>query len=101
VSTPQQTIVVTLGARGALWVKANGHGHSRAFHVEVVDTVGGGDAFNAGLAVALAEKQPLAAALNIANATAALCVTRQGAAASMPQRAEVDRLVHERHSDET
>jgi ribokinase len=60
---------------------------------KVVDTTGAGDAFNGGLAVALAEGKSLVDAIRFANATAALCVTRPGTAPSMPQRAEVDALL--------
>jgi ribokinase len=63
--------------------------------VNVVDTTGAGDAFNGGLAVALAEGKDLKAAIAFANATAALCVTRPGTAPSMPQRSEVETLLAE------
>ena len=86
-------IVVTLGGAGAKWQNAGKTGHVPAYKVEVVDTVGGGDAFNAGLAVALAEGKDLAAAVQFANAVAALSVTRKGATASMPQRAEVEDFI--------
>lgn len=65
------------------------------FHVEPVDTVAAGDSFNGAFAVALLEgRDPLAAA-RFASAAAALSVTRSGAQAAMPTRAEVDQfLVH-------
>jgi ribokinase len=91
--TLEQTAIVTLGAGGAMWVNKIGHGHVPGFQVEAVDTVGAGDAFSAGLAVALAEGRDLPAAIAFANATAAICVTRPGAAPSMPQRFEVDALM--------
>ena len=64
-----------------------------AFEVEVLDTTGAGDAFNGGLAVALAEGLALEEALRLANATAGLSVTRPGTAPSMPTRAEVNALL--------
>ena len=88
-----QTLVLTAGSRGAYWCNESGTGQVPSFAVNVVDTTGAGDAFNAGLAVALAEGQALTAALTFANATAALCVTRPGTAPSMPQRREVDALL--------
>jgi ribokinase len=66
-----------------------------AFAVQAVDTVGAGDAFNAGLAVALAEGATLPDAARFASAAAALATTRKGAATAMPRRAEVDRLMNQ------
>jgi ribokinase len=85
-----QTVVVTLGARGA-WYWADGAcGRVPAFPVAAVDATGAGDAFTAGLAVALAEGAPVPEAVRFASAAAALCVTRTGAAASLPRREEVE-----------
>jgi ribokinase len=61
--------------------------------VEVRDTTAAGDTFNAALAVALAEGQPTERALRFANAAAAISVTRLGAQASAPTRAEVDHFL--------
>lgn len=84
------TVIITLGAAGALVVTAGGAEHVPGFTVDVVDTTGAGDAFSGALAVALSVRQPLAQAVTFANAVAALQVTRQGAAAAMPRRAEVE-----------
>jgi len=46
--------VLTLGGRGALIVTEFSETHVPSVDVPVVDTTGAGDAFNAGLAVALA-----------------------------------------------
>ena len=59
----------------------------------VVETRGAGDAFNGGLAVALADGKTPREAVRFANAVAALSVTRQGTAPSMPRRGEVDTLL--------
>ncbi len=85
-----QVIVVTLGKQGAQWVSRDDTGTAGTYPVEVVDTTGAGDAFNGGLAVAIAEGKSLDDALAFANAVAALCVTKPGTAPSMPSRAEVD-----------
>jgi ribokinase len=61
--------------------------------VDVVDSTAAGDTFNAGLAIALAEGAPIRHALRFANASAAISVTRMGAQASAPSRAEVDALL--------
>ena len=90
-----QRAVVTLGGRGAQIVTAEASENVATFDVDVVDTTGAGDAFNAGLAVALAENRGLREAVRFANATAALCVTKRGTARSTPYRAEVDGLLEE------
>ncbi len=89
----EQTVIVTLGAQGAQYVRKDSTGVIPTFKVNVVDTTGAGDAFNGGLAVALAEGKPLTEAIAFANATAALCVTRPGTAPSMPRRDEVEALL--------
>lgn len=87
------TVVVTLGAAGALACAADGEVRVPAFEVSVVDTTAAGDAFNAGLAVALAEKRPLETALRFAAATGALACTRRGAQPALPERTEVENLL--------
>ena len=86
-----RTVIVTLGKDGALAYGADTE-HVLAFRVQAVDTTAAGDAFNAGLAVALAEDRPQREALTFASATAALTCTRRGAQASLPTREEVARL---------
>ncbi|MDE2949351.1 MAG: ribokinase [Chloroflexota bacterium] len=89
----EQTVVVTMGAGGAQVVSRDQTDLLPTFKVDVVDTTGAGDAFNAALAVGLAEGKSLMDAARFANATAALCVTKAGAAGSAPYRAEVDALL--------
>jgi ribokinase len=95
-TTDDQTVVVTLGAQGARSVRRDGSILVPTYKVDVVDTTGAGDAFNGGLAVALAEGKGLQEAIAFANATAAMCVTRPGTAPSMPQRHEVEALLNSR-----
>ena len=83
------TVIVTLGARGALACAADGLVRAPALPVAVVDTTAAGDAFNAGLAVALGEARALSDALRFASAAAALACTRRGAQPSLPRRDEV------------
>lgn len=86
-----RAVVVTLGAAGALYLGAGAAAHVPPMRLgAVVDTTGAGDAFNGGLVAALAEGQPMDSALRFATATAALSVTRAGAAASMPGRVDID-----------
>jgi ribokinase len=88
------TVILTLGARGALVAGDDTGGKIRsllpAFKVEAVDTTAAGDVFNGALATALAEECPLLEAVRFANAAAAISVTRLGAQPSAPTRAEIE-----------
>mgnify|MGYP001975730357 FL=1 len=86
--------VITLGEQGALFKDKNQVIHQPSYEVgPVVETTGAGDAFNGGLAVALAEEMPIDKALRFACATASISVTRQGTAPSMPDRNEIEILL--------
>jgi ribokinase len=88
-------VVLKLGDRGCFFHGAGEAYHVPGFAVEAVDSTAAGDTFNAALAVALAEGAAIGHALRFANAAAAISVTRMGAQASAPGRAEVDALVEE------
>ncbi|MEE1930207.1 carbohydrate kinase [Streptomyces sp. TRM 70351] len=87
-------VVVTRGARGALAVTAGTRAEVPAPPVDVVDTVGAGDAFQAALLDAVASGAPLTTAgeitavLNRCTAAAALACARPGA--DPPTRAALD-----------
>ncbi|MCI0518193.1 MAG: PfkB family carbohydrate kinase, partial [Woeseiaceae bacterium] len=63
--------------------------------VQAVDTVGAGDCFTAALTLALIEGQAPRDALRFACAAGAIATTRPGAQPSMPDRASVERLLHQ------
>jgi len=87
-------VIITLGGQGALYHDGKTTIHTPIIPAgKVVDTTGAGDAFNGGLAVALAEAMPIEKALRFASATAGISVTRPGTAGSMPQRAEIAALL--------
>ncbi|MGB6159744.1 MAG: ribokinase [Acidobacteriaceae bacterium] len=88
------TVVVTLGAQGALVKNAQLREHVAAVDAgPVLETTGAGDAFNGGFAVALAEGRGIVDAVRFGCAVAGISVTRAGTAPSMPRRGEVDRLL--------
>jgi ribokinase len=89
-----QVVIVTMGGGGTAYFTAHESGHAKVFPVSVVDTTGAGDAFTAGVSVALGEGLALAEAVRFGNAVAGLCVTKPGTASSMPFRAEVDVLLN-------
>lgn len=83
------TVIITLGARGAFVVSKDLTGLIPAFKVKPVDTTAAGDVFNGALAVAIQEGKSLIDALTFANAAAALSVTKLGAQPSAPYRKEI------------
>jgi ribokinase len=84
------TVLVKLGARGCLLVRADGSTLSQGvFRVPVVDTTGAGDCFTGAFTVALLRGLPEAEQLRFACAAAGICVQRLGAMPSMPSAAEV------------
>ena len=87
------TVVLTLGKAGALVADDLGTDLIAGFKVKAVDTTAAGDTFNGALAVALAEGQSLRQAVRLANAAAAISVTRMGAQPSAPDRKSIERLL--------
>lgn len=88
-----QTVIITLGARGAFVATENGGQLVPGFKVKAVDTTAAGDIFNGALAVALGEGKPLKQAVRFANAAAAISVTRLGAQLSAPTRREIEKFL--------
>jgi ribokinase len=90
-----ETVIIKLGQQGAFCATPNDAFHVPGFEVDVVDTVGAGDAFNAGLVAAITDGRSLREAVVLANAVAALSITKPGAQPSMPDRATVEAFLGE------
>jgi ribokinase len=87
-------VVLKRGTEGAYVAQASqSAGWVKAFQVDAVDTVAAGDCFNGAFAVALLEGKDPRIAARFAAAAAAISVTRHGAQASIPTRAEVDQFL--------
>ncbi len=85
-------LIVTMGEKGALILTES---HSQVVPgaaVEVIDTTGAGDAFNAGLAIALAEGKTLVEAVKYANCAGALACTQLGVIPGLGRRPQVEAL---------
>ena len=82
-------VLITLGARGTYLHYSTFQGIIPAVKVAAVDTTAAGDVFNGALAVFLAEDMDWLSAVSYASRAAAISVTRMGAQASAPYRAEV------------
>ncbi len=83
-------LIVTQGAAGAFVLNEQGARHVPGARVQVVDTTGAGDAFNAGLAIALAEGADLDTAVRYATCAGALACTRLGVIPALAQRDALD-----------
>ncbi|MEM2528018.1 MAG: ribokinase [Ignisphaera sp.] len=81
-------VVTTLGGNGAMVVSEHSSIHVPAYKVNVVDTTGAGDVFSAALALFIAEGMDIVDACRMANAAAAIKITRMGAQ-SAPSREEL------------
>ncbi|MGW7051404.1 ribokinase [Streptomyces sp. NPDC054887] len=87
-----RSVVVTLGARGALVAERGTAVRVPSPRVDAVDTTGAGDAFTAALAWRLSLGEDLADAAAFAVRVGAAAVTKEGAQASFPTAAEVAAL---------
>jgi ribokinase len=85
-----EVVVITMGERGALLADGKKTSYVTARSVKPVDTTAAGDAFTAGLALALTENKELEEAAHFANDVAALSITKPGAQTSLPTREEVE-----------
>jgi ribokinase len=74
-------VAITMGGEGCLIASADHLEHVPAFHVEVKDTTGAGDAYMGGLSFALLQGWDARKTGGFANACAALCCTQVGARA--------------------
>jgi ribokinase len=88
-----ETVILTMGQRGALLIQRNQTTHVPAFKVDPVDTTAAGDAFVGAFAAGLAQGESLEQAVVRGNAAGALAATKLGAQPSLPTRENIDRLL--------
>ena len=86
----RSSLIVTLGERGLVCYKNSTLDYIAGYSVEAIDTVGSGDCFIGALTFSLLEGKSLKESCKFANKSAAISVTRKGAAASMPTIEEVE-----------
>jgi ribokinase len=87
------TVIVTLGSDGLILARKDLRKHIQAHAVNVVDTVAAGDAFVGAFSVGLSDGMTVEHAIILANAAAAISVTRPGAQPSLPFRMEVEEFL--------
>ncbi|NJM56509.1 MAG: ribokinase [Synechococcales cyanobacterium RU_4_20] len=94
-------VVVTLGEAGACCATGDGVLQIPPFSVLGIDATGAGDAFNAALAVGLAEGNSLYESLIWGSASGALTVTKAGAQNGLPTRGELEEFMSTHVADDT
>ena len=90
-----QNVMLTRGAKGVAWASRDGLQSIPALRVNPVDTVGAGDAFNAGLAVGLGEGHSIVHSIALGVTAASLSTEKRETLASYPQRPAVDARMSE------
>lgn len=86
-------VVLKMGEKGAIATDGFEYCTSEVFEVPVVDTLGAGDSFAAGFVTAWMRSERIEQALNVANAVAALTITKAGTQNGQPTLDEVARLL--------
>lgn len=86
---PRAATVLTLGSKGAVYGRGAVRHQCAAHKVKAVDTTAAGDTFIGYFLAELAAGRDITTALATGCTAAAICVTRPGAASSIPSRAEV------------
>lgn len=89
-------LLVTRGAEGAEYIAQGRSQRVDALRVPVVDTTGAGDVFLGVFLAELDRDRPVAAALELASAAAAVQVGRKGAVGAIPARAEAEAMLDPR-----
>ena len=88
-----QSVVVTLGAKGAYVQKGKKHEFMTGHKVSTLDTTGSGDCFIGAMASSYLEKENLFESVHFANQAAALSTMKQGTSNSMPTKDEVVKFI--------
>ena len=86
---PESKIVLTLGDEGAIYRDATRQISQAAFPVDAIDSTGAGDTFTGYFFAGLIQGLRVEKCLQNACRAAAICVTREGAASSIPRLEEL------------
>lgn len=90
---PGLSVILTLGKNGAVYMTESGCCSIGSCTVDAVDTTAAGDTFTGFFLGAVLSGKTPKEALRYATAASAICVTRPGAADSIPSLAEVEEAI--------
>lgn len=90
-----ELLVITLAAQGCVAWYQGVSLYQPAWIVDTVDATGAGDAFSAGLAVALGQGKPVQEALKVACACGAWVAARRGVLQALPDAAQISGFMQE------
>ncbi len=88
-----ENVINKIDDYGVLIMNKNQHAFIKSIKVKAIDTVGAGDAFNAGLAYGLSRDKDLISSSKMANIIGAISVTKKGAQDSMPNMEEIREFI--------
>ena len=91
-------LLITLGAKGALFYQHGDPIRQSAYPVEPVDTTGAGDTFLGAFLAQYSQGQSAERALQFAAGASAIQVTREGAAPAIPDAKEVMAFIKSREA---
>lgn len=86
---PEAKIILTLGDKGAFYADGSQIISQKIYPVEVRDTTGAGDTFTGYFIYGITKGMPIPDIMDLASRAAAVCVSREGAAESVPSLQEV------------
>ena len=86
---PLSALVLTLGASGVIYKNASIHLQVNAIKTNVVDSTAAGDTFIAYFISGICKELPVENAIKFACKASSICITRHGAAVSIPTLGEI------------
>jgi 2-dehydro-3-deoxygluconokinase len=97
----EKLVIIKLGEQGAYYRFGNEHGYVKGFAVpQVVDPVGAGDGFAAGVISGLLRNEPIPEAVRRGNAVGAIVVGTNGDVEGLPNKEELEEFLQGvRHAD--
>ena len=86
---PKASVVLTFGEKGAYCMHRSERIYQTAFRIDAVDTTAAGDTFTGYFITGMMNEEPLDVAMRRAAYASSICVSRKGAADSIPSAEEI------------